>query len=122
MGLKEQFDSEGYIILKGILTNHKEIIESLRHLLSLSSSEFTDNSHWNSTGFVMSPTNPTQVQKVQSLGLFAPHILDMVFRHSAIQSALAEIRPICNQDFFGTKFFPMYPGAQASEQKEFYQN
>lgn len=97
------------MVLDGILAEEtSSVIEQLNEIMKNRTAN--DESDWNSTGFVMSPTEPDSVQKIQSLGLYYPGVCDLVFKNEKIQSVLRTLTDIGEQDFFGTKFFPMRPG------------
>ena len=110
--LYESFEQNGYIVLEGVLQDAVSIKKSLEEFMAQPRDD--ENSDWNSSGFVLGPAHSDgqqRVQKVQSVGLFFPDILDTVFRHEALQKAMNEVSPLAGHDMFGTKFFPMYPGA-----------
>ena len=109
-GLKDQFEKNGYVILDGILAEESpQLISHLNEVMARRDpSQKTD---WNSSGFVMSPTDPNVVQKIQSIGKFYPEVCSAVFRNEKIQSVLKQLTAVGDQDFFGTKFFPMRPGS-----------
>ena len=108
--LRSEFANKGYVVLKGVLHDHAEIVELLKGLLDGRKPE-EETRDWNVTpSFVLSPISK-EVQKVQGVGQYAPSLLDKVFRRKEVQETLMDIsRQDAGLDFFGTKFFPMRPG------------
>ena len=119
MGLLHHSNTHTY--LKNNETLSKNVISDLHELLEKPRSE--ENTDWNSSGFVVLPVPKTDVkdsksnqpqtqlvQKVQGIGLYAPNVIDEVFRNDRVKAAVHAISGKKNLDFFGTKFFPMYPG------------
>lgn len=105
----EQYREKGYVVLDGLFEDEvPALCASLQKLID--ANRHDAGTDWNSPGFVYSPEADNKVvQKVQGIGTVMPSVLDDVFRHPKLLTA---VRVLSKEtlDFFGTKFFPMYPG------------
>jgi len=94
--LKDRFLADGCVILPGLLAEETPtLISKLNEVMS--NVQEKDKGDWNSTGFVMSPSDRNVVQKIQSVGLYFPEVCDLVFRNDKVQKVLEEITDVGTQ-------------------------
>jgi len=104
--LRRQFQEEGFVVCDGLLKDHAEIKAMLESLLVRGGKE----ADWNSPGFVRAPGSDA-VQKVQGVAMCCPELTPRTFGSPDVLAILHIITGSeAKRDFFGTKFFPMFPG------------
>ena len=115
--LKDQFEKQGYVILEGLLQAEAATIKAAFDSLledyknKPPTEEFFPDVDFFHGGLTFLPDQPDRLQKIQSVSLYVPDIVMPVYRHARIRQALARLGGDEQEyDFFGTKFFPLFPG------------
>jgi len=129
----EDFNKSGYVVLDSVFSPEEliELNEITEKLIEGANEEVNQHNdgHWNSQGYLFNKQhvapdhlNSRHLHKIQGVCVLNSNLLEKIFKHPKILSAVKEISRIQplesvsgggSMDVFGTKFYPVFPGGNS---------